>query len=148
VCRSLVDSILRADPSADIVVMGDFNDFPSNASVREVLNATDDRSLVTSEDARVLFNCMSRWASDSTHGTYRYRGSWNMLDQFIVSRGLFDSRGYRFHDVEIYNREFLRTRSGTFAGAPYPTYGGNTYLGGYSDHFPILLYLTSSGGEQ
>jgi len=23
-------------------------------------------------------------------------------------------------------------------GAPFPTYGGARYLGGYSDHFPVI----------
>jgi hypothetical protein len=30
-----------------------------------------------------------------------------------------------------------------YAGSPLPTYGGNKYLAGYSDHFPVLAKFIS-----
>jgi hypothetical protein len=41
----------------------------------------------------------------------------------------------------------LLTRSGKFEGTAFPTYGGKRYLGGYSDHFPVVakFYLGDDG---
>ena len=30
---------------------------------------------------------------------------------------------------------------GKYKGAPYRTYVGRKYIGGYSDHFPVFVYL-------
>lgn len=138
-CRAIVDSVLALHPSADIVVMGDFNDEPADVSMTQYLKATGDRQAASGSTQ--LYNCMAQWSSDTTRGSYRYRGKWNLLDQFILSPGLFDKDGFDFEDVEIYSPEFLKEKSGRYAGSPFPTYGGNRYLGGYSDHFPIVLRL-------
>ncbi|MBK6914453.1 MAG: hypothetical protein IPH11_12710 [Ignavibacteriales bacterium] len=32
----------------------------------------------------------------------------------------------------------LQTHTGTFEGTAFPTYGGNRYLGGFTDHYPVI----------
>ena len=34
--------------------------------------------------------------------------------------------------------KYIVTHSGKYDGTPFPTYGGRRYLGGYSDHFPVI----------
>ena len=84
---------------------------------------------------------MAEWNADTTRGTYLYRGQWNVLDHFAISSSLLGAGVMRFQGVDIYDREFLKEKSGPYAGSPWPTYGGRKYLGGYSDHFPILLRI-------
>lgn len=141
-CRSIVDSVLMLNPAADIVAMGDFNDQPRDASITKYLQAVGDSSGVRRNPATLLYNCMSKWSGDSTAGTYLYRRAWNMLDQFMVSGGMLDRREFRLAGVDIYSPGFLKEATGRYAGAPFPTYGGEKYLGGYSDHFPIVLEVS------
>lgn len=140
-CRAIVDSVLAISASADIVVMGDFNDTPADISITSYLQAIPDTQMVKEHGTVFLYNCMTSFGENQMPGTYLYRGSWDMIDQFLLSAGLLDTVGFRYDGVEIYHRSFLLEQSGRFAGAPFSTYGGAKYLGGYSDHLPILIYL-------
>jgi Endonuclease/Exonuclease/phosphatase family len=136
VCRALIDSILSVSPEADIVILGDFNDEPGDLSIHTYLRAVGNRDSVAMPHSYLLLQCMS-----GDDGTYNYHGDWNMLDQCVLSPGLLDSEGFGYDHVEIYKPPFLLEQSGRYAGYPFPTYGGQRYLGGYSDHLPILLFL-------
>lgn len=144
VARALVDSILASDPSADIVLMGDFNDEPGDPSMRDVLGAADDPALARPGAGGALFNTMAAVDREGKRGTYMHRDRWDVLDQFVVSAGLFDAAGYRFREATIVVRPDLLQSEGRYAGYPFPTFGGTTYLGGYSDHLPILLRLEAA----
>lgn len=145
VCRQLVDSLLHTDPLMDIVLLGDFNDEPANRSIAQILRASLDSTAVKTGHGALLFDCMATVMHGKEVGTYRFRDAWDMLDQCIVSPGLFDPKGYRFGAVQIVREEFMLQDSGKYAGYPFPTYGGSTYLGGYSDHLPLVVTLL--GGQ-
>ena len=63
-----------------------------------------------------------------------------MLDQVIISGALIDSKNMHYicNSFEVYKPSIMVTRSGRYEGAPFPTYGGSRYLGGYSDHYPVV----------
>jgi len=66
-----------------------------------------------------------------------------MLDQFMISFSLLhNKKGIRCHDAFIFNPDFIQEQDEKYKGAPFRTFVGNKYLGGYSDHFPILLILS------
>jgi hypothetical protein len=148
VARAIVDSILTVSPAADIVIMGDFNDEPRDASLRDVLGAADDRGRARPGVNGPLFNTMADVDKEGERGTYMHRDRWDVLDQFVVSAGLLDARGYRLVGASIVLRAGLLQEAGRYAGYPFPTFGGATYLGGYSDHLPIVLRLEAAGGAR
>ena len=75
-------------------------------------------------------------------GTLAWRDSWNLFDQILVSKGwLNKSDGYFYHQTQIHNKNYLVQKTGHFRGYPFRSYSGNTYLGGYSDHFPVYIYV-------
>ncbi len=80
---------------------------------------------------------------ESGVGTLQYKGVWNLFDQVIVSKGLIGKKksAYKFHKAEVYSKNYLIQEEGPYAGYPLRTYGGKTYLAGYSDHFPVYIYL-------
>ena len=79
VLRQAADSVSAVRRNPYLIIMGDFNDYPSSPSVSEALGAKEvPRTDVSSS---VLYNLMAGKAG----GTYRYRGEWGMLDQFIVN---------------------------------------------------------------
>jgi predicted extracellular nuclease len=112
-----------------ILMMGDFNDEPENISIDSVLNAGSPAS--GSEYVNLAAELSLRG-----EGTYKYRDTWNMLDQIIISHEKMSIK-YKQDSFEIYKPYFMITRSGTYAGTPFPTFGGRRYLGGFSDHFPV-----------
>ena len=132
VLRKEVDQILSVNPKANIICMGDFNDFPSNKSVHDVLQAG------VSNEHSVLFNMMSDFEA-LKKGTHFYKGEWSPLDQFIVSYGMFDNKCITANSFEVVTSDFLYYTSKDGVKSPARAYVGDSYKGGYSDHLPILL---------
>ncbi|MNX80711.1 Endonuclease/Exonuclease/phosphatase family protein [compost metagenome] len=138
VARAKVDAILKADPKANIVLMGDFNDHPDDVSVRDVLKA----KAVTDSNADLfdLFEDDHR----AGKGTHNYKGEWGVLDHFIVSKALYNgNNGIALspNDGKIVYEEKLLFTQKDGSKKPSTTYGGPNYYGGYSDHLPIQLIL-------
>jgi len=134
--RKAADRYLEFDQNANILLLGDFNDEPTNSSLVEVLKAVQfDCNNKTESPDSVLFNLAYQKCVEG-EGSYLYRGDWNMLDQIIISKALIDN--FTCGSFEVYKPDFMVTRSGKFKGAAFPTYGSGKYLGGYSDHFPVI----------
>lgn len=141
--RKSVDEDFAVNPSAKIIVIGDFNDEPTNLSILETLNANSFKcdsikAEYLSNTKGELFNT-SYQAYEDGLGTYKYRDDWNMLDQIIISSNLITNPDFYYicNSFNIYKPYFMVTQSGTYKGTASPTYGGRKYLGGYSDHFPV-----------
>ena len=134
VLRKEVDQILSVNPKANIICMGDFNDFPSNKSIHDVLQAG------VSNEHSVLFNMMSDFEA-LKKGTHFYKGEWSPLDQFIVSYGMFDNKCISANSFEVVTYDFLYDTSKDGVKSPARAYVGDSYKGGYSDHLPILMHV-------
>ncbi len=78
-------------------------------------------------------------------GTYRYKGTWEMIDQVLVSEDLLKGKSGFVTDtgsLRILNPGFLLKDDPVYPGqSPFSTYRGYMYQGGYSDHLPVLLDL-------
>lgn len=141
VLRSKVDSIFSKDKKAKIIIIGDFNDQPTNKSIHEILNATNK---LRAKNKTELYNLMFD-KSVNGQGTYNYRGDWNMLDNIIVSKSLlYNKKGYMVTPGggQILKKRWMmydNVKTGQFT--PSKTYGGPNYYGGISDHFPVYVIL-------
>lgn len=141
ILRSKVDSILKNNKKAKIVILGDFNDEPTNKSLYEVLKATNNQR---SGNYRELYNLMFD-KSVNGQGTYNYRGNWNMLDNIIISQSLLkNKKGYIVSSDggQIFRKRWMmydNVKTGQMT--PSRTYGGPNYYGGISDHFPVFVIL-------
>jgi hypothetical protein len=125
------------------LVMGDFNDEPFDRSMREYLLGTRDRGRVTRARSPRLLNLMWPLLSQANPGSYKYGSDWNMLDQFLVTRGMLrtDSAVTVRADTAAIFRPPEMVGGG---GAPL-RFGlpgkRNLNRDGYSDHFPVTLVL-------
>jgi hypothetical protein len=146
VMRHVADSLLNLDRNAKIIMMGDLNDDPVNNSVRVGLNASGNPKKLTKD---TYFCPMYKLYKDG-YGTLAYRDSWNLFDNMIVSPNLLgnDFSQFRlFRDSKsgqyayILNKSFLTQKEGRYKGYPWRTIVGGQYQGGYSDHFPVYLYI-------
>jgi predicted extracellular nuclease len=124
--------------NANIIILGDFNDLPSNISISKILGARELNCSDKITDSFSLFN-LTYEEFQKGNGTYKYRDHWNMLDQIIISNSLVDKKGIDFkcESFEIFKPDYIIQQSGKYKGTSLPTYGGKNYLGGFSDHFSI-----------
>lgn len=137
--KIILDSIFKQEPLARIISMGDFNDDPINDSFKKILKTkSDPRGL----DAHQLYNPMEKMLKKGM-GTLAYRDGWNLFDQILVSGGLTgkDYSGFQFYKAGIFNKKYLITEEGQYKDYPFRSYGYSGYQGGYSDHFPVYIYL-------
>ena len=118
--KSLCDSLVRAG-SKDIVAMGDFNDVPTAPQFRIMDSLLVNKGLPLHEEGK---------------GTIRYEGKWDLIDNFLTSPSL------RTSDMEVLRVPFLMTYEKKYPGEkPLRTYSGPRYIGGVSDHCPIVLWI-------
>lgn len=138
--RGVIDTILARTPDAKILLMGDFNDEPTDVSITETLKASGEFDKLQNGQ---LFNEMYA-IKKAGRGSHEYKNEWNALDQLIVSQGFIGkAKGLKVvkESANIYEADFLKQDSGKFKGSPFRTYAGAKYLGGYSDHMPVYLHL-------
>ena len=126
--RHTIDSLMQVREHPNLIIMGDFNDCPSDKSLRQVLCGKGD-----------LVNLMEGMKK----GTYRYRGEWGIFDQFLVSRNVKaknEKAKAILKNVLILRHPFLLEEDEKYGGdKPFRTYNGMKFVGGYSDHLPIAL---------
>ncbi len=148
--RGRAAEILAADPGAELIACGDFNENPDEfaraggayptalvrledaaASPGGVLVASD-IALARAEGDPVLYSPWEDWGGYS----YSYRGLRERIDGFLLGPGLRAGRGgLRLELFSVSDAPFLVDREGD----PVPWNGSART--GYSDHLPIVLRL-------
>lgn len=142
ILKNKTDSLLLQNSDAFITIMGDFNDGPGDESLAKVLDAQNpaDKTI-----GHKLYNLMLVKQEDWPFGTLKYRESWDIFDQMIVSGKLLDdsSKVQVSHaGAKIFHAGFLLEPDETYLGQrPFRTYNGFKYSGGFSDHLPVFLDL-------
>lgn len=118
----LCDSLLKTPENRQIVAMGDFNDNPDGQQFSILDGFMKNKALELHQKGE---------------GTIRYEGRWDLIDMFIVSPELEEPSV-----MEIVRVPFLMTREKKHPGEkPFRTYSGPRYIGGVSDHCPVVLLI-------
>ena len=127
--RGICDSLYKSRRTPNLLVMGDFNDTPSDKSIRKLVRASNPK--------RNLINLFEDSQSLNFEGSHKYQGQWAILDQMMISQSW--KQYLKEGSVQIYNASFLLTEDKSRRGKrPLRTYHGYKYEGGYSDHLPIV----------
>jgi len=137
VLKSKADSLFRSNENPKIVIMGDFNDEPSDQSLANTLQAIPVTSTIKPE---LLYN-LTFQDYHSGKGTLVYKEldhTWFLFDQMIVSGAIIEGQGMLTKGMKntIFNPDWLLKN-----GRPNRTYQGPIYRGGFIDHLPIFLDL-------
>ena len=121
-----VDSVYAISRDAKIIIAGDFNDYADSPALQylyehHLINITADAQ-----------------GSHGAKATYRWHGEWRSLDQILCSPSL----AARKQSSVIGDLPFLLEDDEKYGGKkPCRTYLGPRYLGGYSDHLPLVVQL-------
>lgn len=137
--KKIIDSIVKEEPLAKVISMGDFNDDAVNSSFKKMLKTKRKKAKVEQGE---LYNPMEDMYKRGM-GTLAYRDSWSLFDQIYFTQELLkkDKSSYRFWKAAIFNKAFLVNPRGKYKGYPFRSVVGSNYTGGYSDHFPVYIYL-------
>ncbi len=138
VLRVKVDSLFAATLKPKILIMGDFNDFPTNKSILEVLKANP---IIEPIKENRLYNLVYKLHTDG-NGSNKHLGDWGALDQIIVSGSLLNQTSSIYtkpEDVHFFDADFLLENDKTYLGKQtFRTFVGMKYQAGFSDHLPVF----------
>lgn len=139
ILRKEVDKILDNNEKANIVIVGDFNDYPTDESLQFVLRAKESGYEGQGDLINLLFD-----EHTSGEGTSVHNREWSVLDQIIISQAIYDGVsgiGVEDKDAEILRENKLIYTYKDGGQKPSASYGGRKYYGGYSDHLPVYIVL-------
>ena len=144
--KHIVDSVLAANPATKAVVMGDLNDDATDKSIVEGLRAKGKIKEVQKGDMFNPFIALLK----AGYGTLAYRDEWNLFDNIVVSENLAtgSTGSLKIQPVGkskfyggIFHRPYMFQKEGQYKGYPLRTFVGNDFQGGFSDHFPVYIYI-------
>lgn len=137
--RYYADSITFMNPMANIVIMGDLNDDPTDESLTDYLKA---KSPNDTTKGNKLFNLMLPLIKDWTKGSLKHGIQWSIFDQIIVSKAMIGVGGtfVIVNGGQIFWQNFLLEPDPNDLGVqPFRTFIGFKYHGGFSDHLPVYF---------
>ncbi|EAS20773.1 endonuclease/exonuclease/phosphatase family protein [Flavobacteria bacterium BBFL7] len=144
--QQIIDSLHVTNAMAKIMTMGDLNDDPTNESVLKTLNAQQDQEDVKPQ---MIYNPYIQMLKDGFN-TLSYRDAGNIFDQIMLTYPLLkkaDQEGYFYYHAGIYNPSFMTNKSGRYKGYPLRSYNNGSFTNGFSDHFPVYVYLIKEEKE-
>ncbi len=141
VTHQIIETIRKENKNAKIIIMGDFNDDPMDLSIRKELSSTGNYETMNNDK---LYNPMESMFKQGLN-TLGYRDGINLFDQILLSYDLLNHdktyESFKFYKAGIFNPQYLITQKGRYKGYPFRSFAYNNYTEGYSDHFPVYIYL-------
>jgi hypothetical protein len=135
--RKIIDSLVKINPNAKIITMGDLNDGSYNKSVKVQLGAKLKKTELKA--AGDIYNPFEQMAKEGNASLF-YRDAGDIFDQIMISEPLTrnDYSSYRYWKAGIWNKPYMIQTTGQYKG--YPLRHSMTDVG-FSDHFPVYIYL-------
>ena len=138
----IIEQIKQKEDNPKILIMGDFNDDPTNSSFKEVLKTKAKKKNVKKGDLYNPYESMHK----KGYNTLGFRDNINLFDQILFTSPLLDKgdkdfSSYKMFKSAIFNKGFLTNKKGRYKGYPFRSFSFGAYTGGYSDHYPVYIYL-------
>ena len=140
------DRLSQKYPGIKMIVMGDMNDDPHDASMSKWLGAV--RNIEDTQKGG-FFNPFWDMLLDG-YGSLGYRDVWSIYDQVIPSETLVNAPentlkvqkiGKKGYYGAIFKRPFMVTQQGQYKNYPFRTFSNGKFVNGYSDHFPAYIVI-------
>lgn len=140
--------LMEKYPDIKIVVMGDMNDNPTDASMALYMHGKEEIKDVGKLDFFSPFISMLK----AGYGSLAYQGAWNIYDIILVNHNLVNAPEGTLRVVpivkkkyyaRIFNKPFMTQQDGQYKGTPFRTFSNGAFIGGYSDHYPTFIVVTN-----
>lgn len=145
ILRNRLNQLLSRNPSADIILGGDFNSQYNqkwvlnvdSSGINTVLQSTGNEVNVAAEPSKSFYNLWYELPPDK-RGSDVYRGHWGTLMQILISHGMYDEAGIQYVDNSYSVGRFIGLNAYKYSGTPrsWSSYGKGK---GYSDHLPVSM---------
>ena len=113
-----------------VLICGDFNENPDDENITNLLYDSDLNKMLVNPSLELYKN--------KNFSTFYYKDGL-LFDQILLSNNFFEENSaLKFAEAKVFNHPKLANWVGNFKGKPFRTFAGTRYLGGYSDHFPVL----------
>ncbi len=153
IIRNRMDSIVKSEKDAKIVVLGDFNEnhdeyiragktyttalypdteYTGTECPESVLLVTGNKNMKVSG---ALYEPWFQYRAEAEEGSYYFNGSWETLDHCLIGNNLWSESGVHYSSFGVVTLPFILSREGT------PLFWNKVKGTGYSDHLPLLLTL-------
>lgn len=126
--KKILSDLYKKDES--VIIMGDFNEDPDEENIKQLLFNQDQKTLCNPFETLFSANQYT-----SFHGKIGVT-----FDQILFTKDLLQPH-FKTINAEIYDNVRLRNKDSKNHKYPLRTYSGSRYIGGYSDHFPVILEL-------
>lgn len=145
--REIKDSVLKENPATKVIVMGDFNDDATDSSIVKTMGAKGKIKELESGDFFNPYNQMLR----AGLGTLAYQDAWNLFDNICITENLVNAEEGKLRLVKgqgmkywgnIFTRPYMLQQEGQYKGYPLRTFVTNNFQNGFSDHFPVYIYIS------
>ena len=128
--RSKIEEISSEKDEA-VLICGDFNSNPDEETLK-ILTFDDNFN-------KNLTNPYYNLYKNNIFSTF-YNKNGLLFDQILLSSHFYKSNSsLSFKNAYVFNHEKISSWDRKFMGRPFRTYSGTRYLGGYSDHFPVIV---------
>lgn len=131
ILNNIREKIQLISSNEPYLVCGDFNENPTE------INMKNFASNLLKNPFEELFN--------KGEFSVFHKGKGLLFDQCLLSpHWYYKGIPLLYEEAFVFNVEELYNRDKSRRGQPYRTYAGTRYLGGYSDHFPIIVKFSVS----
>ncbi|MDO4763604.1 MAG: endonuclease [Flavobacteriaceae bacterium] len=132
ILNTVKDRVLDLAKSREAtIILGDFNENPYAENINFLLYKEGSDKL--------LENPFIHLYNQKKYSTF-YQKQGLLFDQILLSEDFYmQSFPLRFQNAEIFTHQDIKNQDKRHQGKPFRTYVGTRYLGGYSDHFPVLV---------
>ncbi len=133
--KAKIENLYLGEPYARVVIMGDFNDNPTDQSIIHLL--TSDKKSKTQPLSNLMLPLFT-----NKEFTLKFGNETDVFDQFIVSKNLLDDKSkYMVHNskAKIFSPEWLLFNHPKNGVIPNRTFANGRWTAGYSDHLPVYF---------
>lgn len=128
--KERISKILES-PDEAVILCGDFNENPDDENLNKLLY--DDKF------NKILNNPYLDIYNNKIFSTFHYKDGL-LFDQIIFSNHFLEENfSLLYNSAVVFKPEKISNWDKKFLGRPFRTYAGTRYLGGYSDHFPVIV---------
>ena len=154
VLRGRIDTLLKADPFADIIVGGDLNSnynqsllYPEiKTGIGDVLRSQGDEAAIQKTGGPDLYNLWFELPPEARFSEI-WRGRKGTLMHLILSRGLYDDYGISYVDGSFHTLVVPEVNADGWGRPVRWSFLGRSG-GGASDHLPLIARFRAGSGSR